>query len=224
MAAPVLQSTGTVLTGTATSAAVAVPSGVAVNDIIWLTVYIENTNTVTATGFTAVTNTPISCTSTGAHSVWNFYKRATGADSGTYAVAYGGTSVYRECVAQRISGCILTGDPTEINNGAQRSSNGTATPAVSGTTTGPDRLLLWSGSNFTGTGTWTAPTSPGTWTLRGTGGGVSTATSPFTTAGATGSVIGNHTASGFETGFLIALLPPASGPPPVLISQFNSFH
>lgn len=224
MAVPAFQTSGTVLTGTATTAAPASPSGAVNLDIIWMSIYIETTNTVTVTGFTAATNTPVSCTGTGAHSVWNFWKRSTGSEPGTYSVAYGGVNVYRECVAQRISGCVTTGDPTEINNGVQRSSNGTATPAVSGTTGGGDRLLCWTGSNFTGTGTWSAPTSPGTWTLRGVGGGLATATSPFTTAGATGSVIGSHTATGFETGFLIALLPVAPQAPPVVFGPYNSFH
>jgi hypothetical protein len=225
VAAPAFQTSGTTLTGTATTAAPASPSGAVNLDIIWLSIYIESTNTVTATGFTAVTNAPISCTGTGAHSVWNFWKRSTGSEPGTYSVAYGGVNAYRECTAQRISGCVTTGDPTEINNGAQRSSNGTGTPNVSGTTGGADRLLAWSGSNFTGTGTWTAPASPGTWALRGIGGGLATATSPFVTAGATGNVSGNHTATGFETGFLIAFLPVVTAQaPPVLISPYNSFH
>lgn len=206
MAAPAFGSAGTYLSGTATTANIAVPSSVAAGDVILVHFYIESTNTVTPpAGFTELTNSPISTTGAGAHSFHIFWKRASGADSGTYAFTYGGSSVYREGCATRYTGCIATGDPTEINNGAQRSSNGTTTPAVSGTTLGADRLLVWGATDFS-SGTWTMPSG---FTRRDPGTNESpVATLAQASAGSTGSLTGSCTASNFMTAFLTALIPP----------------
>jgi hypothetical protein len=86
---------------------------------------------------------------------------------------------------------------------------------------------VWAGTNFNG-GTWTAPSQGGGYTLRVPPSGSSdlaVATVAQATAGSSGAVSGTCGTSGPSTGWLTALLPvPASGPPPVLISQFNSFH
>src|SRR6185503_13236354 len=217
MAAPAFGSAGTYYNpgGTGTSAAIPVPASVAANDIIEVHLYIESTATVTPpTGFTEKTpSSPISATGPGAHTHRIFWKRPTGADSGTYSFTWTGAA-YREGFALRFTGCVTSGDPYDTGagapNSAQASADSTTTPAVSLTTQGADRLLSWAGTNFTG-GNWTPPTS---FTERADGapGDSSGATLTQATAGATGSITGTCSGSGYRTAWLGALLPTSGGP------------
>lgn len=220
MAAPAFGAAGTYLTGgSGTSAAIAVPSGVTADQVILAMLYIESTAAVTPpAGFTEAGASPISATGPGAHTLRVFWKRASGSDSGTYSFTWTG-SAYREGSAQRYTGCITSGNPLDTGagapNSAQRSSDATTTPAVSLTTQGADRLLVWAGTNFTG-GAWTPPTS---FTERADAGAdLSVATLAQAAAGATGSVIGTCASSGYEVAWLGALLPDTgsatTAPPP----------
>ena len=158
MAAPAFGTAGTYLGGSsATSAAIAVPASVASGDIILVYLYKENTAAITQpAGFTQVTNSPIATTgSVSQQSVW--WKRATGNDTGTYTFTWTGAA-WTEGVALRFTGCVTSGDPTEVNNFAQTSTSASASPSVSGTVLGSERLLVWSGTNFNGGGQISAPT------------------------------------------------------------------
>lgn len=208
MAAPVPASTGTYLTGgSTTAAAAAVPSGVTAGDVILVFIYKENAETITPpSGFTQVANSPVATTGTVTQqSVW--WRRATGADSGTYSFTWT-TAAWREAVAVRFTGCITSGDPTEIDNFAQVSTSDTISPAVSGTTTGVDRLLVWGSTNFNGG----FITSPAGFTGQaGAAAGISASagcsTAAQSAAGSTGSVTGTWTSSSLLTASLTALIP-----------------
>jgi hypothetical protein len=209
MALPVYQSVGTYLSGAgATSAALAVPSGVATDDILIAQVYKESSAAITKpSGFSECTNSPIT-SGAGASAHWQhlFWKRATAGDTGTYSFTWTG-STWREGQCIRINGAVASGDPTEINNAAGRNSNATTTPAVSGTTGGADRLLVWGATNFSA-GAWTAPAS---FTIRGdTSSAAVLATLGQAGSGSTGSLTGSSVSSDYETAFLIAILPVAS--------------
>ena len=205
---PQFGSAGSHLLGaTASSAAVPVPSGVAAGDVILVHLYKQNTNAVTPpAGFTEIGTAQQTTGSVISHHV--FWKRATGADSGTYSFTWTGSN-WRAALATRYTGCVSTGNPYDSGggapNGAARSSSGTTTPAVSLTTQGPDRLLVWSGTNFN-SGAWTMPSGFTAVESDQADELSSTAYKAQAAAGATGSITGSCASSANETAWLIALV------------------
>ena len=208
MAAPTPVATGTYLAeGSGATAAFAVPAGVQANDVILVELYKENTAAVTPpTGFTELGHQA----ATGAqdHDTYVFWKRATGADSGTYSFSWSG-SVWRTGFASLWRGCATTGTPVDVYNGATSGSTSvTASPAVAVTTTGADRLLVWFAGTWDST-TWTTPTGftalapSGAPSSRLTHGAYKTQAA----AGASGSVTTTTTQSFTKTAHLVALLP-----------------
>jgi hypothetical protein len=143
-------------TGT-TTLNLAVPASVASGDIIVAAFF-----TVTGpAGFAHAPNSPrtVNAGGGGNHSVNVLWKRASAADSGTYAftLSAGG---YAEGQAHRFTSCIASGNPWDGNTastGDGGATNSTTTPAVSFTTTGPDELFFSAGTNWSG-GAWTPPT------------------------------------------------------------------
>lgn len=134
---------------------VAVPEGVTTNDVVVVSLYLETTAAVTApTGF--VQKSTIACTGGEAHTLRVYWRRAPARESGVYTFTWTG-SVLADAVAQRVTGCITTGDPFEAVATAQRSSDATTTPNVSLTTLGEYRLLCWVGTAFNANA-FTAPT------------------------------------------------------------------
>lgn len=220
MAAPAFGSAGTELGGaSATASNIPVPASVAVDDIILAFLYKENTNAVTMpSGFTQVTNSPVVVTGTQAHNMHIFWKRATGADSGTYNFTIQTAAAWRNGVALRFTGCIKTGVPFDVLNSAIKTTTADGSiPAVSVTTTGTDRLLVWSGSGFGG-GQYTAATGM---TERYDGGdlngNMAVDTLVKAAAGASGSItstIATNTSAGAWLGALLPI-PPASSVPAV---------
>lgn len=209
MAAPAFGSAGTYLAGVSggsTSAAFAVPSGVAANDIILVFLYKENTNAVTKPDATW-NEIPTAPSTTAPQQHHAFWRRATAADTGTYGNFTWTGQVWREGVAIRITGAITSGSPIDVSNANSTNSSVTTTPAVTFTTTGTDRLLVWSATNFN-SGTWTAPTVGGGYTLRSTNGNdLITASVAQATAGSSGSVTGVCSSSAPTTAWLLAVLP-----------------
>ncbi|MFG1794110.1 hypothetical protein [Nocardia sp. NPDC049149] len=141
-----------------------------------------------------------------------YWKRATGADSGNYAFVIAAGLAWRMGVAIRFAGCITAGNPFDVTNSAIKTTTTTgATPAVSDTTTGSDRLWVWSGSYFNGDATCTQPSG---FTERvDISGGVAldVATKDQATAGASGSLTGTFSGNGGTGAWLGALLPPPTG-------------
>lgn len=154
MAIPTYQSTGTYLTGTATtSAAVAVPTGVVSGSFVMVFLYKESSAAVTPpASFVSAPNSPQNTAGTGLHYAHLYWKRATGADAGTYSFTWTG-STYREAVAIRCEGVYPSGDPWETGSGASRDTDAVLTPAVSMTTRIPEELWVYFGTNFAG-GDW----------------------------------------------------------------------
>jgi hypothetical protein len=217
MAAPVLASVGAYLgPSTSSTANVAVPSGVAANDIILVTLHWENS---------AVPTPPspfvqIDVEALVAPGYWNrvYWKRATGADSGTYNFTLN-ASDYRTAIAARFTGCITTGDPWDVFTNASSSSTSTTTPAVSLTTTGADRLLVWM-ADLWDTSTFTAPQSPQVY-ARPTNSWTSSrlldiCTRSQAAAGATGNVTGTLGIARERIAWLIALKPTAATSAPTV--------
>lgn len=203
MAIPVWQSGTTVTAAADTSAVVTLPSSIAVNDIVVVTLYKENTNAVTpAAGFTEKGTAPTT-TAPQAHHV--FWKRMSGGESGTVTFSWTG-SVFRAASAHRITGCITSGDPIE-GMGTAQSNASVSTLNVSLGSSSANSLLVWSGTDWTGGSGWTAPTANGGYTERDDLDVLSDATLTGAWAGgATGNVTGTSTVSGPMTAILINLL------------------
>lgn len=200
----VFETVSSISEGNGSSASIPVPTGVQEDDIIIAGIYKENTDSVTRpTGFSEIGTFPRTTgTVTSLHLFW---KRATGNDSGSYSFSWSG-SVWRGAAAMRISGVRKTGNPHEAFDTANRSSNSVTTPAVSVTTLGPDRLLVWAGTNYADT-TWTPPSG---FTERYDGDVLSFATADRSSAGPTGNITGQSANSSYQNAFLLALVPESS--------------
>lgn len=216
MAAPTVGAVGTHLqdSGTATIA-VPKPAGVVADSIVVCYIYLDATNTISAmaAGFQHAVGSPQAVTGAGNHVYNVVWKRATGTDgAGTYDFT-ASAPTFHEADAVRYDGCITTGDPTEGGNGTQTTGVDSATsPAVSLTTTGPDRLIIWTASNWSG-GSWTPPSGYSEQFDAGVGThtGASVAQA---VAGSTGSVTGVCTSTDKRTAWIGALMPPAGADDP----------
>ncbi|WP_214103243.1 hypothetical protein [Acrocarpospora catenulata] len=227
MAQPAFEAAGTYLTGSGTSAAVAVPSGVANGKIVIVTIFINSgTAAITpAAGFAPAEGSPSAITAGGGnHALHVFWKRATAADAGTYTFSWTG-SIVREAIATLYNNCVASGNPFDSpTSTAQDTGSGSVTPAVNVTTAGPDRRLIWAATNWAG-GTWTAPTSF-TRRAQGGNGNFTTCDAPFPTQGASGNVTGSATGSDKRCAWLGALIGTTSGAPdrpPPQMSQYGSY-
>lgn len=163
MAGPTYGATGTRLSGASdTTASLAVPAGVASGSVV-VAFLARDTSlgayeafTSLPSGFALVPDNPgFTVDSSGGQNMDVAWKRASGADSGTYDFAWT-TSMFRAGFVARIDGCVATGNPFAPDDGAVNVGTSTSTPSVSVTTVAADRLLVWCGSSWT-SGTWTAP-------------------------------------------------------------------
>jgi hypothetical protein len=162
VAAPAFGTIGTQQQGTTAAPSVAVPASVASGDLIVVSMFVDSTATVSAmpTGFAHAPDSPVAIgagATSGKHSLNVMWKRATGADSGTYAFTVS-SSVYCNGAAIRYTGAVSSGSPWDVTNSAHQDNTGfSTTPAVTVTTTGTDRLLVFAATNWSG-GAWTPPT------------------------------------------------------------------
>lgn len=212
MAGPLFGNAGTYLTGgVRTTSSVTIPSSTVADDIVLVHMYCEFTSAVTGpAGFTEITTASFTSNNTGGRVFW---KRLTATDgAGTYAFTH--ASGFTEAVATRFTNCVRTGNPYDPSPvSAQRSSASTATPSVTITTAGADRLIVWSATSVS-TGAWTPPT--GYDERVDTGGEITVATDELAVAGSSGALIGagpsdNMTAWALA---LIPYVPPVADPLP----------
>lgn len=219
---PSFAAAGAHLNGSAAGATVAVPFGVVSGDVVLVHMSKDSSAAVTPpAGFTEITPAPTTTGTVMAHHV--FWKRASAADSGTYSFAWTG-SAFCSALATRWVDCASSGNPYDSGagapNGAARSSSGTVTPAVSLTTQGANRLLVWSGANF-GEGAWTLPTGFTTTETDAASELSATAYKVQAAAGATGSITGTCATSERETAWLLALISELSPAPPAVRAGFH---
>jgi hypothetical protein len=190
---------------TSTTVDMAAPANIAVDDILVAYLKVESTATITPpSGWAAVSNSPvIGAVSGQEYYLHVFWKRAVVGDVGASTYSFTGSTGYRSGRMTRYSGCVASGNPFDAVTKASAVANSTTSPAVSLTTTGTNRLLLWQSGNFAG-GTWSAPAG---WTLRDNTDGQGSATLPAAAAGSTGSVTATNTLSGAMVAWLGALIP-----------------
>ena len=203
MASPAIGVFGTRPAGaTSTTIAPGVPAGVVAESLVLIFLYIEGSQAVTApAGFQEITPAPV--TTSQVHTVRVWWRRATGTESGTYTLSWSG-SVWRQAVALRVDDALASGDPIDAAAQAQRSTSGTTTPAVSLTTTGPDRRLLWVGSGYVAGG-FTPPS--GYTEIFDPSVEFAIAHREQATAGATGNVTGTVGSASTQIARLIAISP-----------------
>lgn len=210
MTAAAFGTAGTYLSSTTGAPSFAVPASVASGDMIAVVMFLNAAATVTGmpSGFAHADGSPVAG---GSNSLVVAVKRATGSDTGTYDFTLSG-STFVEGRAHRYTGAVASGALLDTPSGkAFNNTAATAAPAVSVTTLGADRLLLYAATNWSG-GSWTAP--PG-FTER-TDAGVGLVTwDDLAQAGAGGS--GNVSATSSSSDRMIAwvgaLIPATAGNP-----------
>lgn len=205
VAVPTFVSAGALFEQSGTGTAnIPAPAGVAANDVVLVHLYKENNAAVTPpAGFTQVGVAAVTTGNTQWH--YLFWKRSAGSEPSTYSFTWTGTT-YAAGQSGAYRGCVAAGSPIDVSNSNTRSTTTTnTTPNVSVTTTGPDRLLVWAGTNWNES-SWTAPTN---FTLQGTTSSttVAFATRNFPNAGASGNVSGTASLNNSSTAWLVALLP-----------------
>lgn len=190
-----------------TSAAVPVPAGAAVGDIVTVGIYKENGNAVTAPDGTWTQKAALTTSATTRGSLYVFWKRLTAADTGTYTFTWTG-NVWRSAAAGCHSGRASSGDPFDGTVGTAESTTTVSTLNVS---TSPaaangDAVGFW--TNFNGGAGFTAPTG---YTERQDSSVITLDTLDAVAAGSTGNVTATATVSDFEKAFLGVLAAASSG-------------
>ncbi|WP_188188037.1 hypothetical protein [Nonomuraea sp. SYSU D8015] len=211
MAAPAFEAAGAAVVDILASADIAAPEGTAAGKLVLVTMFLDgDALTVTpAAGFTAAEGIPSQITGvSGSHSLYVWWKRLTGADLGPYTFSWG-TDRYVETFSTLYNNVVASGTPFDSpTDTAQDTANDTVTPAVDVTSLGPDRLLVWGGTNWAG-GAWTQPTSFAS--RYNTAGVVSLADRSWPTAGNSGPVTGTCTGSDKRTAWLGAMIGTTGG-------------
>jgi len=142
MPIPVVQTTVDTNLASGTSATVTVPSGVAADDIILLFIALDGTGGLpeaNSDGFAQLFNDSAFTIEVEGSCLW---KRATGADSGTYTVNWTGTEAGR-CTAVRVSGCVTSGDPWDVISASVKSNGGATNTLSRLTSTVVDTLAIY---------------------------------------------------------------------------------
>lgn len=204
------------------SAPVPVPAAAATNDIAVVGIYIEDTVTITPpAGFTQKVDLRTSAIARGGLVV--YWKRLTGADSGTYTFTWTGTP-WRGANCGLWSGRVTSGDPFDGTVGTAESTTSVTTLNVS---TSPaqangDAVGFW--TNFNGGCSFTPPTN---YTERQDNNDVMCLdTRDAVAAGTTGSISATANITDFMKAFLGVLAPAGAtatkAPQP--ISQYAGFY
>lgn len=210
--------------GTGAGAAITVPSGAAALHIATVGIYLESTAPITPpAGFTNKASLQTSATARGRLDV--FWKRLTGADSGTYSFTF--SSTFRSAACGLWSGRVTTGDPfdgfvagsTAESVAAVTTLNVSATPAAAL----GDSVGFW--TNFNGGGGFTQPTN---YLERADTAVLTMCTRDAIASGATGNVTATQTISDFMKAFLGVLAADTGGGAPVKtpaqISQYAGYY
>ena len=197
--------------GSGTTPAYTVPSGVAANDIILCILVIGTISAVVVTppdGSWTEKGSALINVANGATQTRIFWKRATGADTGTYTFGLDSSQTTLADI-MRYSGCVSTGDPIEAVDAEVTTAPGAVTPVTTVTTLGPNRLLVWYGYSTHGVAS--ALTPPAAFTVAEFSGSKTKVNDTTqTAAGSSGSVQGttsNSGGDGFNV-YLLALKPP----------------
>lgn len=196
-----------------------VPPGVSAGDIIICAWFIWTTPvavTGVPSGFAAAPSAPV--TAAGQYQMEIYWKRASGADTGTYQFTLASACNHDMVPALCISNCVASSSPFDVSTSTTGAGVSTV-PAVSFTTTVDNTLVLYYGGAFDGATNKAGPTG---FTLDWTGINhqIGVSHKAFPTAGATGSLTGLWSPSTtFEKDvWMGALKPPGGAAAPVVAS------
>jgi hypothetical protein len=165
MVAPSVGSVGTPTNpnGSTTAVSIPVPASVVSGSIVLVVVHTGSTSSITGFGTTGLAHAPgsplQSSAGGGNFNVNVLWKRASGADSGTYALTQSAAQFWTGGSA-RIDNAVASGSPWDTASGTGSALNTSASSAsltTSLTTGGADELLFNAAGQFNG-GTWTQPT------------------------------------------------------------------
>lgn len=170
MAAPTYVAAGADVNSSTTTMNVPVPSGVTVDDIVLIPIYLDDSLTLSGlpSGFAHVTGSPWAAVE-GEVKPTLVWKRLTEADAGNYTFTKSG-SAWSSGQAFAFRGCLAEGDPFEAIDYAFAANGSDNFANVSVDCLGPERMLALFAVNYDGdTDSYSAP--DGTWTLATAGGG-----------------------------------------------------
>lgn len=134
----------------------AVPSGAQAGDValIFFDTF-QMSAATTITGFTKIGDTTVG----GSDRTQIFWKRLTGADTGTYAIAWGGTTAWNNATVVLYRNVKTSGDPhSDVD---QATGTGTLQPSVTSTPTVANAMLAFHSYNANPASLHTPPTSQG---------------------------------------------------------------
>jgi|SRR5690349_2488660 len=158
MVAPSWLSKGADVSTSTAAPSFAVPAGAAAGKIAIVTMFLDIAATTVnsvPSGFSLVPGSPVDAVN---HHQYKYWKRLTGADSGTYDFGLS-ASVFIEGAAELYDNCVGSGNPFDPNPGAAIDNTaGSASPPVGTDSVGPDRLTIHTATCWAG-GTWTPPST-----------------------------------------------------------------
>lgn len=214
MAAPSWESKGADFSNTSAAPSFAVPAGTAANKIAIVSMFVNvlaTTVTGVPVGFAAVPGTPVDG---GSNRLFKYWKRLTGADAGTYDFTLS-ASQFIEGAAELYNTVVLTGNPFDPSPGFDKDDTpGTVTPPVGTISTGSDRLIIHSATDWAG-GVWT-PSALYTKRVQPPVGLVTTSDKVQAVAGPTGAISATCTGNDKRTAHIIALIGTTVDTPPVV--------
>jgi hypothetical protein len=192
-------------TGGAVNLSLALPASIAANDILLAHIYDETQNLAITPPSGWVEITPIASSGQSENHV--FWTRAAGGETGSVTFTHANTT--RGGIITRWTGCVTSGTPFDTPGGSSAAANATSsttTPAVSDTTAGANRLVVFMATDWQQPATFTPPT--GFTENIDVGTEVGTVASLLqAAAGATGSITATASASGPLTARLLLLIP-----------------
>lgn len=163
MAAPTLTNiTSQATNGSGTAVSIPVPTGVTSGAGVLVIVFTNGSSTITGFGTTGLAHAPGSpfASPTSQFNVNVLWKRATGADSGSYALTQASAQFWVGG-GGLVSNMVASGNPWDTNSGtgtARVSSSSANSLNTSMTTQAADELLINAAGQFNGAASWTQPT------------------------------------------------------------------
>jgi hypothetical protein len=193
---------------TGTSVVISKPTGTVDNDVMIAVIYLESSAVVTPpSGWTEFASGDLMA-DTNPHKGYAYWKRAA-SEGSSYTWSWTG-SAWKAGTINAYSGCETSGNPYDVLNSNVVHTSQTSTATVSTTTTVANTVLVWGATNYNA-GTWTMPTTPGTFTQRGTGAAATLADYSYASAAATGNIIGGIGTTAENFAFVMALKVPGGG-------------
>ena len=204
--------------GNSETVAPTVPSGATSGDIAIVAIYKENTAAVTPpAGFTLKTTV----TSPANYTLSVFWKRLTGADSGTYSFSWTGLA-WRDASCALFSGRVASGDPFDGSPTTATATSTSVTCAALSPAASGDDLVSSAINTQGGDGAWgTAPT--GMTARQVTSAWVAMWSADNVASGSTGTKTMTAWTSDAMAGFLGALLPQQvdAAIPPIIVMPWR---